>query len=398
MRWIIGIGMVMVLSLAAAQARDAGDVLQGTPNGLARTPPMGWNSWNKFGCEVNEKVLRSAADAMASSGMREAGYQYVVIDDCWQGARDKNGNIRPDPKRFPSGIKKLADYVHSKGLKFGIYSDAGTKTCGGRPGSRGFEYQDAKQYAAWGVDYLKYDWCNTGTQDAAAAYLTMSQALQATGRPIVFSLCEWGNSKPWLWAQNIGNLWRTTGDIYDHWEGKNANGYSIGMLNIVDMQVGLAAFAGPGHWNDPDMLEIGNGGMTGEEYRAHFSLWAMLAAPLIAGNDLSAMSDETKSILMNREVIAIDQDPLGVEANRVAKDGNYEVWARPIKGGGRAVVLLNRSSEPHDITVTWDQLQYPDSLKATMRDLWRHQDLPPAVGSFTSSVAGHGVVMVTIKS
>jgi alpha-galactosidase len=364
---------------------------------LALTPPIGWNSWNKIGADVNERAIRAAADAMVSSGMRDVGYQYIVIDDLWQGERDKFGNIQPDPKRFPSGIKKLADYVHSKGLKFGIYSDAGTKTCGGRPGSRGYEFQDARRYAAWGVDYLKYDWCNVGTQDAPAAYLTMSEALQATGRPIVFSMCEWGNSKPWLWAQNIGNLWRTTGDIYDHWEGKSSNGYSIGAMNILDMQAGLEAYSGPGRWNDPDMLEVGNGGMTADEYRAHFGLWAMMAAPLIAGNDLAAMSEETKSILMNKEVIAVDQDALGVQASRMAKNGESEVWVRPLKGGGRAIVLLNRSTTPRQISVTWEQLRYPDTLKANIRDLWSHQDLPPAQGTFTATVPGHGIVMVTAK-
>ncbi|MDE2183982.1 MAG: glycoside hydrolase family 27 protein [Alphaproteobacteria bacterium] len=358
---------------------------------------MGWNSWNKFACNVNEKIIRAQADAMAASGMRDAGYQYIVIDDCWQGTRDKNGNISADPVRFPSGMRKLADYVHSKGLKFGIYSDAGDKTCGGRPGTRGHEYQDARTYAAWHVDYLKFDWCNVGTENAQAAYLLMSRALQATGRPIVFSMCEWGDNTPWLWARNIGNLWRTTGDIYDAWEGHNANGYSIGMLNIVDMQADLWPYAGPGHWNDPDMLEVGNGGMTDGEYRAHFSLWAILAAPLIAGNDLSAMSDETKAILMNREVIAVDQDALGVEGRRVAKDGDDEVWARPIGGGGRAVVLLNRSMQPHAITVTWRELEYPDGLSAAVRDLWKHADLPKAAGAFTAEVQGHGVVMVTLK-
>ncbi len=390
----------LLIALSAcrpAMARNADEPLSGTPNGLAPTPPMGWNSWNKFGCNINEKVIRTEADAMVSSGMRDAGYRYVVIDDCWQGARDKNGNIQPDPKRFPSGIKALADYVHAKGLKFGIYSDAGTKTCAGRPGSRGHEYQDAQTYAAWGVDYLKYDWCNTDTQDATASYLTMSRALQATGRPIVFSLCEWGRSKPWLWAQNIGNLWRTTDDIYDHWEGRSPDGYHLSMLEILDLQAGLDTYAGPGHWNDPDMLEVGNGGMTDSEYKAHFSLWAILAAPLIAGNDLSTMSDETRAILTNREVIAVDQDPLGIEAKRVAKAGNYEVWARPIKGGGRAVVLLNRSTEPHDITVTWEELQYPDDLKAAVRDLWLHKDFPASQGAFTANVQGHSVVMVTIK-
>lgn len=388
--------LLCAAAAAPAWAIDARPPLAGTPNGLAQTPPMGWNSWNKFASGVNEKVIRETADAMAANGMRDAGYQYIVIDDFWQGERDKNGFIAPDAKRFPHGIKALADYVHSKGLKFGIYSDAGEKTCGGRPGSRGYEYQDARTYASWNVDYLKYDWCSTGTQDAQASYLTMSKALQATGRPIVFSMCEWGNNKPWLWAQNIGNLWRTTGDIFDGWEGKHPNGYSIGMLNIVDMQAGLESFAGPGHWNDPDMLEVGNGGMTDNEYRAHFSLWAIMAAPLIAGNDVAHMSDATKAILLNKEVIAVDQDALGIAASRVVKNGDLEVWARPLKGGGRAVVLLNRAKAPADITVRWEDLRYPDSLKAAVRDLWAHKDLDPAAGHFTAAVAGHGVVMVTL--
>ena len=358
---------------------------------------MGWNSWNKFQCNVDEKLIRGAADAMVSSGMKAAGYAYVVIDDCWQGARDKDGNIQPDAKKFPSGMKALGDYIHAKGLKFGIYSDAGSKTCGGYPGSRGHEFQDAAQYAAWGVDYLKYDWCNTDTQDAQSSYLAMSQALQASGRPIVFSLCEWGNSKPWLWAKNIGNLWRTTGDIADIWDGMHPNGYSMGLLRIVDMQAEPAPYAGPGHWNDPDMLEIGNGGMTDSEYRAHFSLWAMFAAPLMAGNALAAMSDATKAILMNREVIAVDQDPLGVAAGRVWKDGDAEVWMRPLKGGARAVVLFNRGKDPRRIEVTWEMLHYPAGLTAKVRDLWRHQDLAPVKGHTGAVVAGHAVVMLTIR-
>jgi alpha-galactosidase len=388
---------LLMLPWTASVARDKGDELAGTPNGLAKTPPMGWNSWNKFACTIDEKIIRAQADAMVSSGMRDAGYTYLVIDDCWHGARDAAGTIQPDPQRFPSGIKALADYVHAKGLKFGIYSDAGDKTCGGRPGSRGYEFQDARQYAAWGVDYLKYDWCNTGTQDAQASYLTTSRALQATGRPIVFSMCEWGNAKPWLWAKNIGNLWRTTGDIYDGWEGKHPNGYSIGMLNILDMQAELGAYAGPGHWNDPDMLEVGNGGMTDSEYRAHFSLWAIMAAPLIAGNDMANMSKETKAILLNKEVIAVDQDALGVQGTRVFKDGDAEVWMRPLKDGGRAAVLLNRGPKPSDIAVTWGMLNYPAHLKAQVRDLWRHADAGTAGGAYKAKVPGHAVVMVTIK-
>ncbi len=387
----------VLFTAVAADARDHADPLLGTPNGLALVPPMGWNSWNKFACNVNEKLIRAAADSLVSSGMKEAGYTYIVVDDCWQGVRDAAGNIQPDAKKFPSGMKALADYVHAKGLKFGIYSDAGTKTCAGFPGSRGHEFQDAAQYAAWGADYLKYDWCDTGTQDAPSSYLTMSQALQATGRPIVFSLCEWGGTKPWLWAKNIGNLWRTTGDIADIWDGVHPNGYSIGVLRIVDMQADLAPYAGPGHWNDPDMLEVGNGGMTDSEYRAHFSLWAIMAAPLIAGNDLATMSQATKAILMNRDVIAVDQDPLGVAGTRIVKDGDAEVWARPLKGGARAVVLLNRGVSPRQIEVTWEQLHYPMGLMAKVRDLWLHKDLTPATGRASAVVAGHAVVMLTIR-
>jgi alpha-galactosidase len=367
-----------------------------TSNGLALTPPMGWNSWNKFGCDISEQTIRAAADAMVRSGMKDAGYQYVVIDDCWHGERDANGDIQADPKRFPSGIKALADYIHAKGLKFGIYSDAGKKTCAGRPGSRGFEYQDARQYAAWGVDYLKYDWCSTYTQDGKSSYETMSDALRASGRDIVFSMCDWGRNKDWLWGETIGNLWRTAGDIYDGWETRD--GKANGMTNILDMQVGLESYAGPGHWNDPDMLEVGNGGMSFEEYRSHFSLWAALAAPLIAGNDLAHMSDETRSILLNKEVIAVDQDALGVQGRRIVKAGDSEVWSKPLKDGARAVVLFNRGTEPKKIGVTWEQLGYPTELTLRVRDLWLHRDLPKAKNSFEADVPPHGVVMIRISA
>ncbi|MCK5076056.1 MAG: glycoside hydrolase family 27 protein, partial [Calditrichia bacterium] len=282
--------------------------------GLALTPPMGWNSWNKFACNVDEKLIHETAKAMVENGMKDAGYQYIIIDDCWHGERDSLGFIQPHPERFHSGMKALADYIHSLGLKFGIYSDAGWKTCGSRPGSRGYEYQDAMKYAEWGVDYLKYDWCNTTGLNAEGAYLTMRDALYATGRPIVFSLCEWGNNKPWEWAKDIGHLWRTTGDItacfdcvVDHGTWK-----SWGVMQILDMQEGLRIYAGPDHWNDPDMMEVGNG-MSLSEDRAHFSMWCILAAPLIAGNDLINMSKETIEILTNREVISINQDTLGIQ-------------------------------------------------------------------------------------
>ncbi len=368
---------------------------------VALTPPMGWNSWNKFGCNVSEDLIKQTADALVSSGMKDAGYEYLVIDDCWQVSRNANGNIVPDPKHFPSGMKALADYVHSKGLKFGVYSDAGTLTCQKRPGSRGYEFQDARQYAAWGVDYLKFDWCSTTTQDAPSSYQLMRDALDATGRPIVFSICEWGTSKPWLWAGKVGNLWRTTGDIQDRWEGKEKWGGVVccnyGVLAILDEQNGLESYAGPGHWNDPDMLEVGNGGMTDTEYRSHFSLWAMLAAPLMAGNDIRSMTPATREILTNKEVIAVDQDPLGRQGRRVRKDGDLEIWARPLADGSRAVILLNRSGAEKEITANWTDIGYPAHLRATVRDLWQHKDLGQFTGKFSTNVPSHGVAMITVK-
>lgn len=369
---------------------------------LAPTPPMGWNSWNKFACNVSEDLIRQIADAMVKSGMKDAGYQYVIIDDCWQVARDKDGNIIADPQRFPSGIKALADYIHSAGLKFGIYSDVGTKTCAGRPGSLGHEFQDARQYAAWTVDYLKYDWCNTITQDGHAVYSLMRQALDASGRPIVLSICEWGTHQPWLWGKDAGgNLWRTTGDIQDRWQGRvkwpAGDCCSNGVVDIVDLQVGLDSYAGPGHWNDPDMLEVGNGGMTDTEYRSHFSLWAILAAPLIAGNDLRDMRPEIRDILTNKEVIAVDQDPLGSEGKRVKKNGDLEVWSKQMKDGSRAVVLFNRSSAEHEISVNWEDIGYPNHVEAAVRDLWQKKDMGRFTGKFSASVVSHGVVMITVR-
>ena len=364
-------------------------------DGLALTPPMGWNTWNKFACKVDEALIRNTADAMVASGLRDAGYKYVVIDDCWHGARDAAGDIQPDPKRFPSGMKALGDYIHAKGLMFGIYSDAGVKTCAGRPGSQGHEYQDARQYAAWGVDYLKYDWCSTYTRNAQEAYTTMSDAIRASGRPIVFSLCNWGVAEPWTWGEGVGDLWRTTGDIANRWIGKQ--GYTLGVMDILDLNEPLYPFAGPGHWNDPDMLEVGNGGMTDVEDRSHFSLWALMAAPLIAGNDIAHMSDATRDTLLNREVIAVDQDPLGRQGRRVRTDGTREVWSRPLADGGRAVILLNRGDAPARITVNWTDLDYPTAIRAKVRDLWAHRDLAPQTGGYSAAVPPHGVVMVAIK-
>jgi len=396
-------------------------------NGLALTPPMGWNSWNRFQCNVNEELIRGMADAMVSSGMKDAGYQYVVIDDCWQSSRDHNGNIVADPKRFPSGIKALADYVHSKGLKFGLYSDAGEFTCQRRPGSKGHELQDAKQYAEWGVDYLKYDWCATKGMDQRQAYMTMHEALAQTGRPIVFSICEWGASQPWTWAAEVGHLWRTLGDISDCWDCKGGKpplppalasaltadekttnnpplppptffiGMGLGLVQILDAHEAYFAAAGPGHWNDPDMLEVGNGGMSDNEYRAQFSLWSLLSAPLMAGNDLRNMSPATQTILTNQEVIAIDQDPLGKQGHRSRRNGDLEVWTKELADGGRAVVLLNRGAAYAEMNIAWTELGLPGDAALRVRDLWSGTDYGALRGVFSTQVDGHSAVMLRIS-
>jgi len=389
----VGAHFVFAISLLAQSTVSAN---------LALTPPMGWNTWNKFACNVSETLIKGAADAMVKSGMEDAGYQYIVIDDCWQVSRDERGDIVADPQRFPGGIKPVADYVHSLGLKFGIYSDAGSKTCQGRPGGLGHEYQDALKYAEWGVDYLKYDWCNATTQDAKASYANIRAALDAAGRPIVLSICEWGKASPWLWGKEVGgNLWRTTGDIQDRWEGKKewepGDCCNYGVVAIVDQEASLYSYAGPGHWNDPDMLEVGNGGMTDTEYRSHFSFWALLAAPLMAGNDLNNMRPEIHDILTNKEVIAVDQDPLGSQGRRVWKDGDQEVWSKQLKDGSRAVILFNRGTTQQTIVANWEQIGYPHGLSAAVRDLWLHKDVGNFVGKFGAAVPSHGVVMVTVR-
>ncbi len=321
------------------------------PN-LCPTPPMGWSSWNTFACDINEDLIRGIADQMVASGLRDAGYIYLNIDDCWHGQRDVDGFIQPDPERFPSGMKALADYVHSKGLKLGIYSDAGTQTCGGRPGSLGHEYQDALQYARWGIDYLKYDWCNTENVNPKGAYTLMANALQASGRDIVFSLCEWGDNKAYEWAEPIGHLWRTTGDVVCLFDGVVDHGTwkSLGVMPIVDINEKLKAYAGPNHWNDPDMLEVGNG-MTAAEDRTHFALWCMMAAPLILGNDIRSMSVETQNLIMNPDLIAIDQDPLGIQGGRERVEDGLEYWVKPLSGERKAYCIVNRSLEPKTITL-----------------------------------------------
>ncbi len=374
---------------------------------LAPTPPMGWNSWNYFSCNVSEDLIREAADAMIESGMKDAGYVYINIDDCWHGERDNQGFIHPDPDRFSSGMKALADYIHSKGLKLGIYSDAGWKTCAGRVGSRGYEFQDAMTYASWGIDYLKYDWCNTEGLQAEGAYLTMRDALYKAGRPIVFSLCEWGNDKPWEWGPEIGQLWRTTGDIYhcfdcivDHGTWKQ-----WGVEQILDQQDGLRKYAGPNHWNDADMMEIGNG-MSVNEDRAHFSMWCMLASPLIAGNDIRNMSEETKNILTNKEAIAINQDPLGIQGFKYYSSDELELWFKPLENGNWAVCFLNRDEDAKSIDFDWSHWYVKDDLNSlvidfkneeyNIRNVWSHKNEGTTKKAFQVELPGHDVIMLRL--
>ncbi len=395
----IGTVIVMMLFAGTLHAQKFED--------LAQTPPMGWNSWNHFGCDVDEELIRETADAMVASGMRDAGYLYVNIDDCWHGERDEDGFIQAHPERFPSGMKALADYVHSKGLKLGIYSDAGWKTCAGRPGSRGYEYQDALTYARWGIDYLKYDWCNTEGLNAEGAYQTMGRALAAAGRPVVFSLCEWGNDQPWEWGKEIGHLWRTTGDIAACFDCEVDHGSwsSWGVLRILDMQEGLRVHAGPGHWNDPDMMEVGNG-MSESEDRAHFSMWAMLAAPLLAGNDIRTMSEETRGILTNRNVIAVDQDPLGIQGFTYAEDGDLEIWFKPLENEDWAMCILNRGTTPRHVEFSWQEEKVEDDFADRealfgfrvyrVRDLWTGEDMGTTQTPLQATVAGHDVLMVRL--
>jgi galactosylceramidase len=367
---------------------------------VAATPPMGWNSWNKFGGSITDTLVRGIADAMVSSGMQAAGYQYINIDDMWQASsRDSSGNIAPDSSKFPNGMKALADYVHGKGLKLGLYSDRGTKTCAGRPGSYSYETKDAQTYASWGVDYLKYDNCSPAAgSDITTDYTNMSNALKTSGRPIVFSLCAW-----WFytWETSLGQLWRTTTDIKDTWASFTANldangGWKPRYGDANYGSPGITQYASPGHWNDPDMLEVGNGGMTDTEYQSHFSLWAIMAAPLIAGNDVRSMTAATKNILTNADVIAVDQDPLGVQGKPISTSTTLEVWSKKLSGTDTyAVVLFNRTAASADITVTWTSLGLTAS-SATVRDLWSHADLASTPTQYTATVPSHGVVMLKV--
>jgi len=386
-----GVVMVGALLSLTVRAGVAG------PQTLAATPPMGWNSWNHFAGKIDDATVRAQADAMVSSGMRDAGYIYVNIDDTWEGQRDASGSIVANAK-FPD-MKALGDYVHGKGLKLGIYSSPGPLTCAKYEGSYGHEDQDAQTYAKWGVDYLKYDLCGlrkmmveAGSPEAAHkvmfdAYVKMRDALARTGRPIVYSLCQYGEDAVWRWGASVGgNLWRTTGDITDSYARMAAIGFS---------QAGLAKYAGPGHWNDPDMLEVGNGGMKENEYRTHMSLWAILAAPLLAGNDLTKMTPETIALLTNREVIAIDQDAAGKQGDRVRAEGPMEIWSRPLADGSQAVGLFNTSNAPIEISVKFSELGFGGAVK--VRDVWAAKNVDNPMTEFSARVAGHGVVLLRAR-
>ena len=397
---IISSALMMLSTAAFAQKAEE----------LGATPQMGWSTWNKFGCNIEEGILRETADKMVELGLVDAGYVYLNIDDCWHGQRDSLGFIHEDLGKFPSGMKAMADYVHERGMKLGIYSDAGSKTCACFAGSQGHEYQDAFVYAQWGIDYLKYDWCYTEDVNPKSAYRVMRDALAATGRPIFFSMCEWGHSKPWEWAADIAHSWRTTGDIWPYFETipEEFNGQWHGepVLTLVDINEPLRAYAGPGHWNDPDMLEVGNGNLTEAENRAHFTLWCMMAAPLILGNDLTTMTQETLDIILNKDVIAIDQDPLGVQGLRLRRDGDVEYWFKPLEGGDWAFCAFNRGKEDVTVTLDWDSFKFTDEVSGCtfdpqgckVRNLWDAKEKVRKIQKVKNlKIASHDVVLYRIS-
>ena len=382
------------LAAPSAQAAAAAPATTATKTaGLAKTPPMGFNDWNAFGCNVSEQLIEQTADYFVSSGLKAAGYTYVNIDDCWlEKSRSADGHLVPDPVKFPDGIKGTADYVHSKGLKLGIYEDAGTQTCAGYPGSLGHEQTDADDFAAWGVDYLKYDNCNNNSDGSlaefTARYTAMGNALHKTGRKIVYSICEWGQNDPWQWAGDVGNLWRTTGDISDNWNS---------LKSIIAANSQLAQYAKPGAWNDPDMLEVGNGGMTDTEYRTHFSLWAEMAAPLLIGTDLRKASAETLAIYKNTDVIAVDQDSLGVQAQVIAAQNGTMVFSKPLANGDRSIALYNSTDAPARISTTTAQAGLRKSPAYRLTDLWTKARTETA-GTIAATVPAHGTVMVRVHA
>ncbi|KAL9660403.1 hypothetical protein QQ045_025216 [Rhodiola kirilowii] len=359
-------------------------------NGLGRTPPMGWNSWNRFACNIDEEMIRETADALVSTGLAKLGYHYVNLDDCWAEIhRDDKGRLLPKNSTFPHGIKHLADYVHNKGLKLGIYTDAGYYTCSKTmPGSLGHEEIDAKTFAEWGIDYLKYDNCYHDGSKPTVRYPVMTRALMKAGRPIFFSLCEWGDMDPATWGGKYGNSWRTTGDISDTWQS---------VVSRADLNERWAEYARPGQWNDPDMLEVGNGGLTYDEYVVHFSIWAISKAPLLVGCDVRNMSAETHRILSNKEVIAVNQDPLGIQAKKVRLEGDLEIWAGPLTRYRMAVLLVNRGANRMAMTAIWEDIGLPLETMVKARDLWEHKTLKQHfVRNLTATVASHASKMYVL--
>ncbi|WP_027125066.1 glycoside hydrolase family 27 protein [Gelidibacter mesophilus] len=377
--------------------------------GLAETPPMGWNSWNTFGTDINETLVKNIADKFIDLGLKDAGYDYIVLDDGWMAKeRDANGNLIADPIKFPGGMKALADYIHAKGLKFGLYNCAGSKTCAGYPGSRGYEYQDARSYASWEVDYLKYDWCNTEKLNAEGAYITMRDALKKAGRPMVFSICEWGDNEPWKWAKDVGHLWRVSGDIINCWDCEVGHGSwsSFGVWNIINMRKNIRSAAGPDHWNDLDMMEVGNG-MTDAEDRSHFAMWSMLVSPLIMGNDLRTASPETIKTLTNQEVISVNQDKLGIQGFRFSNENNVEIWIKPLENDAWAMTFVNMNDKLVNLDFDWMKHDIGDDVNGkrmdlhnsiyNIRDLSSHTNLEDTSRNLKANLGIHEVLMVKLQ-
>lgn len=404
------LGLALCASILGYSQGNTHTQAAGKFEGLAMTPPMGWNSWNTFATNIDEKLVKETADIMVSSGLAAAGYNYIVLDDGWMTReRDANGDLVPDPVKFPSGMKSLIDYVHSKGLKFGLYNCSGTQTCAGYPGTRGYEYQDARFYAKLGIDFLKYDWCNTKGITAPEAYTTMSNALKTAGRPIVFSLCEWGDNQPWEWGKPVGNLWRISGDIYPCFdcEFKHPENWSSwGFMKIAEMRKDIRKYSGPDHWNDFDMMEVGNE-MNDTEDKSHFAMWCMLSSPLFTGNDYRKMSKETLAILTNKELIAVNQDKLGIQGFKHSAEDGLEVWVKPLSDGNWAVTFLNRSEVSKKINFDWkknaikdvDFGYEADFNKTTfkLKNLWTNKDSGNTKKNFTAELASHDCITLKLS-
>lgn len=403
------LGFLLGISSLAFSQGNTHNQTGGKYEGLAMTPPMGWNSWNTFAINIDEKLVKETADIMVSSGLAAAGYNYIVLDDGWMThERDINGDLVPDPQKFPNGMKALIDYVHSKGLKFGLYNCAGTQTCAGYPGTRGYEYQDARFYAKLGIDFLKYDWCNTKGITAPEAYTTMSNALKTAGRPIVFSLCEWGDNQPWEWGKPVGNLWRISGDIYPCFdcEFKHPENWSSwGFMKIAEMRKDIRKYSGPDHWNDFDMMEVGNE-MNDTEDKAHFAMWCMLASPLFSGNDYRKMSKETLAILTNKNLIAVNQDKLGIQGFKYAAEDGLEVWVKPLSDGNWAITFLNRSDVSKKVNFDFKKNKIKDAdfgyeadfskTDYKIKDLWKNKEIGTTKKIFVSELASHDVITIRL--